>query len=68
MSGNFNEDLADPEGSTSMEDIAAMLAAAVLEDMSDHFLPICKPWSRDGRTWIMRRGEQDVFYHTWASI
>ena len=44
----FNADLADPEGTTCAEDIAAALAATDLEDMSAHFLPSHKPWSRDG--------------------
>ena len=35
-----------------------------IEYMSGHFLPRRKPWLRDGRTWIMLRGGQEVRFWT----
>ena len=60
VAGNFNVDLAEPEGNARDEKIAAALGAARLEDMSTHFLPRHKPWLRDGRTWSMLRGGREV--------
>ena len=64
VAGNFNTDLVKPEGTTRVEEIAAELAAADLEDMSAHFLPRYKPWSRDRHTWGMRHGDQVVYSQT----
>ena len=36
------------------------LAEAGLEDMIFHFFPSLKPWSRDGHTWSMLIGGQEV--------
>ena len=60
MVGNFNTDLAAPEGRERDEGIAAALAEEGLEDMSGHFLPRHKPWLKDGRTWAMHRGGREV--------
>ena len=60
VSGNFNIDLAEPEGTSRDEDIAEALAAAGLEYMSAPFLPMRKSWSRDGRIWNMFCGLQEV--------
>ena len=49
--GNFNVDIAAPEGDRRAEDIATELASAELEDMARHFLPREKRWCRDRRTW-----------------
>ena len=61
---NFNADLAKPEGTTLAEDIVVTLEAADTEDMSAHFLPSIKPWSRDGSTWSMCRGYQVLHSRT----
>ena len=39
VAGDFNANLAEPEGDRRGEDIAAALATEGLEDMSAHFLP-----------------------------
>ena len=57
---NFNKDLDELKGSVRAEEIAAELATAGLENMSAHSFPRHKYWSRDGRTWIMRRGDRVV--------
>ena len=49
--GDFNVDIAAPEGDRRAEDIATELATAELEDMARHFLPREKRWCRDRRTW-----------------
>ena len=48
--GYFDTDLAGPEGQERYKRIAAAMAEEGLEDMSDHFLPRHKPWSKDGCT------------------
>ena len=53
--GDFNAELDKPEGTTCMEEIAAVIATAGLKDMITHFLPRGKTWSRDWCTWSMRR-------------
>ena len=58
--GDFNVNLADPEGDRRGEDIAAAMATEGLEDMSVHFLPRRCSWCRDGRTWSMIREGRDV--------
>ena len=55
MAGDFNGDLVIPEGRECVEEIVVELASTGLEEMSYHFLPRCKYWSRDGQTLIMRR-------------
>ena len=39
VAGDFNVNLAKPEGDRRGEDIAAAMATEGLEDMSEHFLP-----------------------------
>ena len=39
LEGNFNADLAQPEGAEQDKEIVVALTAAGLEDMSEHFLP-----------------------------
>ena len=43
----------DLEGNRQDEEITAAPFDAVLEYMSDHFLPHQTPWARYGHTWIM---------------
>ena len=51
MAGDFNVNLATPEGDRIAEDIATTLATEGLEDMAKHFLPRESRWCRDRRTW-----------------
>ena len=51
----MNINLAEPEGDWREEDIAATLAAEVLEDIAAHFLPRRRRWFRDRRMWSMLR-------------
>ena len=60
MAGEFNANLAEPEGDRRGEDIAAAMATEGLEDMSEHFLPRRCPWFRDGRTWSMIREGREL--------
>ena len=60
VAGDFNVDIAAPEGDRRAEDIAAELATAGLEDMARHFLPREKRWCRDQRTWGILRKVQEV--------
>ena len=53
VAGNFNVDIAAPEGDRRAEDIATSLATEGLEDMARHFLPRESRWCRDQRTWGM---------------
>ena len=55
LMGDFNVNLAEPEGDWRGEDIAAAIATEGLEYMSEHFLPRRHSWCRDGRTWSMIR-------------
>ena len=55
VKGDFNADLAQPEGARTEEEIAATLAAAGLNYMPVHFLSQRRPWCWDGRTWSMVR-------------
>ena len=64
VAGDFNVNLADPEGDRREEDIVAAMATEVLEDMSAQFLPCRHSWCRDGRTWIMIREGREVRYRT----
>ena len=50
VAGDFNVDLATPEGDRRAEDIATTLATEGLEDMAKHFLPQESRWCRDWRT------------------
>ena len=60
VAGDFNADIAAPEGDQRAENIVTELATAGLEDMARHFLPREKRWCRDRRTWGMRRKGQVV--------
>ena len=55
VAGDFNVNIAAAEGDQRVEDIAAELVTAGLEDMAQHFLPREKRWCRDRRTWGMLR-------------
>ena len=55
VAGEFNVNIAAPEGDRRTEDIATELATAGLEDMARHFFPREKRWCRDRRTWGMCR-------------
>ena len=48
--GDFNVNLAEPEGDWRVEDIAAAMATEGLEDMSAHFLPRRRSWCRERNT------------------
>ena len=50
VAGDFNVDIAEPEGNRRAEDIATELTTAELEDMARHFLSREKWWCRDRRT------------------
>ena len=54
--GDFNTNLAAPEGQVRDKEIAAAMDAVGLEDLSGHLLPRNKPWFRDSMMWCMRRG------------
>ena len=59
VTGDFNVDLATPEGDRKAEDITTTLATEGLEDMARHFLPRESRWCRDRRTWgILRKGRE----------
>ena len=60
VAGDFNVDIAAPEGDRRAEDITTELATEGLEDMARHFLPQEKRWCRDRRTWGMLRKGQEV--------
>ena len=60
VAGDFNVNIAAPEGDWRAEDIATELATAGSEDMAGHFLPREKRCCRDRRTWGMRRKVQEV--------
>ena len=64
VAGNFNADIAAPEGNRRAENIATDIAAAGLEDMAQHFLPRGRRWCRGRRTWDMQRKGQVVRYRT----
>ena len=50
MVGDFNTNLAAPEGREQNKGVAAALAEEGLEDISGHFLPQHKLWLKDGCT------------------
>ena len=59
VAGDFNVDLASPEGDWRAEDIATSLATEGLEDMARYFLPRENRWCRDRRTWgVIRKGSE----------
>ena len=60
VAGDFNVDIASPEGYRRAEDIATELATAGLEDMRRHFLPREKRWCRDRGTWGMLSKGREV--------
>ena len=60
VEGEFNADLAQPEGVQREEDIVAALTAEGLEDMLVHFLPQQIPWCLDRRVWSMVRLGREV--------
>ena len=60
VAGDFNVDLASPEGYRRAEDIVTSLATEGLEDMAWHFLPQENRWCRDRRTWGMIRKGREV--------
>ena len=60
MAGDFNVNIAAPEGDWRAEDIATDLATEGLEDMALHFLPREKRWCWDRRTWGMLRKGREV--------
>ena len=60
VAGDFNVDLASPEGDRRVEDIATSLATEGLEDMAQHFLPQESRWCRYRRTWGMIRKGREV--------
>ena len=64
VAGDFNVDIAAPEGDRRAEDIATELATAGLEDMAQHFLPREKRWCRDWRMWGMLRKGREVWSRT----
>ena len=51
VAGDFNANLAEPEGYRRREYIAAALVTEGLEDISAHFLPRRRSWCRDGGMW-----------------
>ena len=60
MAGDFNVNLATPEGDRRAEDIATTLAMEGLEDMAKHFLPWESRWCRDKRMWGILRKLREV--------
>ena len=62
--GDFNTGLAASEGQERDEGIAEALAEEGLKDMSGHFLPHQKTWLKNGHTWAIYRGGQEVHYRT----
>ena len=68
VAGNFNADLANPEGIACAEEIDTALAAAGLEDMSANLSLMHKPWTRDWRIWIIRRRDWVVRCWTYCQL
>ena len=64
VAGDFNVDILAPEGNRRLENIATDLVTAGVEDMAQHFMPQRRRWSRDRRTWDMRRKGQVVWSRT----
>ena len=55
VAGDFNAELAPPDGDRNNEQIAVDLTAAKLQNTLSHFLPQRRLQCQDGRTWIMVR-------------
>ena len=62
--GNFNNNLAAPEGQAWDEDFAAAMDAVELKVLSRHFLPRNKLCMKDGRTWCVIRQGKEVHSRT----
>ena len=60
VAGDFNTDMATPEGYRRAEAIATSLATEGLEDMARHFLPRERRWCWDRRMWGMLRKGREV--------
>ena len=60
VEGDFNVDLATPEGGRRAEAIAMSLATEGLEDMARHFLLRERRRCRDRRTWGVLRKRREV--------
>ena len=60
VAGCFNTDITVKDGNSCGSEIVAAIATAGLEDVSAHFLPHCKSWARDGRTWYV--------LHQWREV
>ena len=60
VAGDFNADIATPEGNRRAENIVTDIVTAGLEDMAQHFMPRSRRWNRKKRTWDMRRKGQVV--------
>ena len=60
VAGDFNVDILAPEGNWRAENIVTDLAKAGVEDMVQHFMLRRRRWSRDRRTWDIRRKGQVV--------
>ena len=60
VAGDFNADIAAPEGNRRAENITTDIATAGLEDMAQHFMPRGRRWCRDRRMWDIRRKGQVV--------
>ena len=50
MAGDFNANLAEPEGDQRGEDIATAMATEGIEDMLAHFILRRRSWCPDRRT------------------
>ena len=55
VTGDLNTDLEDSENDRRGTEIAAAMTAAVVEDMTAHFLPRKRIWGRERRMWSMVR-------------
>ena len=62
--GDFNVNLAIPEGERRAEDIATTLTMEGLEDMAKHFLPRESRWCWDWSKWGMLRKGREVWSRT----
>ena len=66
VAGDFNVNLATPEGDRRAEDIATTLATEGLDDMSTHFLPRRLSWLWDRRMWSMIWAGREVMSRTYC--
>ena len=55
---DFNYELSNTRGIARVEEIAAALETAGLEDIGTNFLPRRKSWLSYGRTWSMWRSDR----------